>query len=111
MFSSKDLAEHLLQIAQKASQGLQDNLEVCGKRPSPATVMCYLLGAGESEGTSPGGLSPCWTEQEAETVKGSKGRFGSDLGKTFCTNKDNSALLQIAGESVDPIQESLKEHL
>lgn len=54
-----------------------------------------------------GGLSPCWVEQEAETLKGSKGRFGLDLGKTLCTNKDNSALLQIARESEDPIQESL----
>lgn len=46
----------------------------------------------------PGGLSPCWPEQEAETVMGSKRRFVLHLGKMFCTTKDNSALLQIAGE-------------
>lgn len=51
MFSLKVLVEHVLQVAQKDSQGPQDNLEVCGKRPSPATVLCYLMGTGDSEGT------------------------------------------------------------
>lgn len=56
----------------------------------------------------PGGLSPCWPEQEAETVMGRRRRFVLHLGKMFWTNKNNSALLQFAG-SEDPIQESIYE--
>lgn len=104
MFSSNVLVELVFEAAQKASQVPQDNLEVCSKRPSPATVLCYLIGTGESEGTPPGGLNPCRAEQEAETVKGSKGWFDLDLGTTLCTNKDNSAFLQMAAEREDPIQ-------
>lgn len=63
--------------------------------------MCYLMGTGESAGTP---------TRRAESLlgraRGSKGRPGLDLGKTLRTNKDNSALLQIAGEGEDPIQES-----
>lgn len=40
-------------------------------------------------------------------MKGSTGRFGLDLGKMLYTNKDNSALLQKAGQSEDPIQERI----
>lgn len=99
VFSSKVLVEHVLQAAQKASQG-PGKATWSSVVKHPALQLSLLFDGNRREWGHPHQevWASYWTKQEAEAVKGSNRRFGLDLAKMFCNNKDKSVLLQIAGE-------------